>query len=77
MITTLKLTNNALNTEVIQANQTKLQKPSKQPGECWCQRRGAFRRQFAGREREIWEPAFYREWLEYVRAIETGELRGY
>ena len=68
-----------LESEILAVNYAKLQPPRKDPsrGGCWCKRRGAFRRQFCGRERELWDPKFYQEWLEYVRAIETGELTGY
>lgn len=79
MLTNLKLTNMALETEVIQINQAKLRGPSNHGGKgtVWCERRGALRRQFNGRERELWSPEFYQEWLEYIEAVENGELRGY
>ncbi|MFH0887820.1 MAG: hypothetical protein V1871_01265 [Planctomycetota bacterium] len=79
MLTNLKLTNMALDTEVIQANQAKLQPPDvdRSSGTVWCKRRGGLRHQFNGRERELWSPEFYQEWLEYIEAVENGELRGY
>lgn len=79
MLTNLKLTNMALETEIIQINQAKLRGPSKhgRKGTIWNRRRGALRRQFCGREKELWSPEFYKEWLEYVRAVENGELTGY
>ncbi|MDI6788830.1 MAG: hypothetical protein QME51_10705 [Planctomycetota bacterium] len=73
-----KLTNMALETEIIQINQAKLAPPrrNRSKGVCWSERRGALRHQFCGRERELWDPKFYQEWLEYVEAVENGELRG-
>ncbi|MDI6733303.1 MAG: hypothetical protein QME51_07385 [Planctomycetota bacterium] len=34
------------------------------------------RRQFEGMETLLWSPNFYQEWLDYLMAKETGELRG-
>lgn len=78
MLTNLKLNNMALETEVIQVNEAKLKPPSRvrSKGTIWCKRRGGLRHQFCGREKALWSPDFYQEWLEYVRAVETGELRG-
>ena len=68
-----------LESEVLSINQAKLSTPINHGGQgtVWCQRRGALRKQFGGREQEIWSPEFYREWLEYVEAVERGELTGY
>ena len=79
MLTNLKLTNNALNTEILQVNREKLLDPDvdRSKGTVWCKRRGGLRKQFGGREQELWSPEFYQEWLEYVRAVESGELSGY
>lgn len=69
----------ALESEVLAINYAKLQSPvnNRSKGTIWCQRRGGLRHQFCGREKEHWSPDFYQEWREYVRAVETGELRGY
>ncbi|MFH1230525.1 MAG: hypothetical protein V1709_03415 [Planctomycetota bacterium] len=77
MLTNLKLTNMALETEIIQINQAKLRGPGKHRRTIWSKRRGELRHQFNGRERQLWSPEFYREWLEYVEAVENGELSGY
>lgn len=78
MLTNLKLTNMALETEIISINQAKLRAPGRGgKGTIWSKRRGALRRQFCGREKELWSPEFYKEWLEYVEAVENGELTGY
>ncbi|MBI4711814.1 MAG: hypothetical protein HY762_00675 [Planctomycetes bacterium] len=78
MLTRLKLTNMALETEVIQINQAKLRKPFKGSNKplSWSKRRGALGRQFCGREQELWSPEFYDEWAEYIRAVQRGELIG-
>ena len=69
----------ALESEILAINHAKRSSPNwgRGKGTIWSKRRGALRRQFCGRERELWSPEFYKEWLEYVRAVETGELRGY
>jgi hypothetical protein len=38
------------------------------------ERAQALRRQFEGVEVLIWSPDFYQEWLQYVQAVERGEL---
>ncbi len=69
----------SLESEVLAINAAKLSGPSSHNGKgtVWCERRGSLRRQFCGRESELWSPEFYREWLEYVEAVESGELSGY
>jgi hypothetical protein len=68
-----------LQSEVLSINQAKLNPPNidRSKGTIWSKRRGGLRNQFGGREQELWDPKFYQEWLEYVRAVENGELRGY
>ncbi|MFH1230734.1 MAG: hypothetical protein V1709_04470 [Planctomycetota bacterium] len=69
----------ALESEVLSINEAKRSIPTidRRKGTIWSKRRGALRHQFNGREKEIWSPEFYREWLEYVEAVENGELSGY
>jgi hypothetical protein len=79
MLTKLKLTNGALETEVIRINEAKRRSPvtNRSKGTIWCKRRGALRQMFNGREKELWDPKFYQEWIEYIEAVENGELTGY
>ena len=69
----------ALDSEVLAINQAKLEAPEGNNGKgtVWCKRRGGLRKQFGGREQELCDPKFYQEWLEYVEAVENGELSGY
>ncbi len=68
-----------LESEVLSINAAKRRAPGNHGGKgtVWCERRGGLRKQFGGREQELWSPDFYQEWLEYVRAVENGELSGY
>jgi hypothetical protein len=68
-----------LQSELLSINAAKRNLPGigRSNGECWSKRRGSLRNQFAGREQELWDPKFYQEWLEYVEAVENGELSGY
>jgi len=79
MLTKLKLNNMALESEIIQINEAKLRSPvnDRSKGVIWSQYVGSLRRTFQGREKELWSPDFYQEWLEYVEAVESGELRMY
>ena len=79
MLTKLKLNNRALESEILQINEVKLRSPvnDRSKGVIWSQHVGALRRMFDGREKELWSPEFYQEWLEYVEAVANGELRGY
>lgn len=69
----------ALESEILAINHAKrsITTRNRSNGTIWSKRRGALRQQFCGREQELWSPGFLKEWLEYVRAVETGELRGY
>ncbi|MFH1231978.1 MAG: hypothetical protein V1709_10835 [Planctomycetota bacterium] len=69
----------ALESEILSINEAKRSIPTidRSKGTIWCKRRGELRHQFNGRERELWSPEFYREWIEYIEAIENGELTGY
>jgi hypothetical protein len=70
----------ALESEILAINHAKRSsRPSRNrsKGTIWSKRRGELRHQFNGRERELWSPDFYKEWLEYVEAVENGELSGY
>jgi hypothetical protein len=68
----------ALESEILSINHAKRCGPSinRSKGTIWANRRNALRHQFDGREKEIWSPDFYREWLEYIEAVENGELKG-
>jgi hypothetical protein len=79
MINDLKLSNMALETEVIRVNEAKLRSPARKhsKGVIWNRHVASIRNTFCGREKELWSKDFYEEWLEYVEAVNNGELRGY
>ncbi|MEW6027163.1 MAG: hypothetical protein AB1599_07710 [Planctomycetota bacterium] len=68
-----------LQSELLAISEAKrnIPKIDRSSGTIWSKRRGGLRRQFCGREAELWDRKFYLEWLEYVEAVESGELRGY
>ena len=68
-----------LDSELLSVNEAKRRSPvyDLPKGVAWNQHVASIRNTFCGREKELWSKDFYEEWLEYVEAVNSGELRGY